>query len=203
LINNAGLGHGIPTEYYPMEAARYVFDVNVFGLLEMTQKFLPLLRESKGRVVMISSLAGTVSFPQASIYCGSKFAVEAISDALRRELYKKVSFSVIEPGAVKSVLLYNAYQDSCDVMQKYNVPIEEAKRAYPKLFDKKLIDARSQMKVKSAADPDVVTSAILHAFTSKQPYARYRVANVGGVPTWLANSFMYLIPDFIMDIFVS
>lgn len=106
LVNNAGVGGGMkPVEFENMEDLRYLFDVNYFGAVSTTKAFLPLLRDGKGRVINISSMAGLFSAPMMMSYCGSKFALEAFSDALRVEVQKHdVSVSVIEPAYVQSAI---------------------------------------------------------------------------------------------------
>jgi len=84
---------------------RYLFDVNFFGAVSTTKAFLSLLRDGKGRVINISSMAGRFSAPMMTSYCGSKFALEAMSDALRAEMQKHgVSVSVVEPANVQSAI---------------------------------------------------------------------------------------------------
>ena len=94
LINNAGVGHGGALELTPVDEMKKVFDINVVGLMATTKAFLPLLRNSKGRIVNIGSSTGLIAFPGAGVYAASKFAVRAISDSLRIEL-KMFGISVI------------------------------------------------------------------------------------------------------------
>lgn len=101
LVNNAGIVVGGPLEYLPLDAFRRQFEVNVVGLLGVTQAALPLLRRGRGRIVNIGSIGGRVTSPMVGPYCASKFAVEALSDALRLELAEwGIHTSVIEPGVV-------------------------------------------------------------------------------------------------------
>src|SRR5215468_7083282 len=92
LVNNAGIAPTGPLAHQPFDEIRRIFEVNVFGLLAVTRAFLPLLGarhdapHPRGRIVNISSLAGRLVFPLAGAYAASKHAVEALSDALRREL---------------------------------------------------------------------------------------------------------------------
>jgi NAD(P)-dependent dehydrogenase (short-subunit alcohol dehydrogenase family) len=106
LVNNAGVGGGTkPVEFESMDDMRYLFDVNFFGAVSTTKAFLSLLRGGKGRVINISSMAGLFSAPMMTSYCGSKFALEAFSDALRVEVQKHgVSVSVVEPAYVQSAI---------------------------------------------------------------------------------------------------
>ena len=103
LINNAGIAVNAPVETLPLSEWRRQFEVNVFGHVAMTQALLPALLASKGTVVNISSIGGKVVLPTYGAYAGSKFALEAISDALRREVTDAgVKVVVVEPGAVKT-----------------------------------------------------------------------------------------------------
>uniref|UniRef100_UPI0006DCA63F SDR family NAD(P)-dependent oxidoreductase n=2 Tax=unclassified Mycobacterium TaxID=2642494 RepID=UPI0006DCA63F len=103
LVNNAGIAINAPVETLPMAQWRKQFEVNLFGHIAMTQALLPALLASKGTVVNISSVGGKVVLPTYGAYAGSKFALEAVSDALRREIgHLGVRVVVVEPGAVKT-----------------------------------------------------------------------------------------------------
>ncbi len=90
LVNNAGVCRTMPFEFHTVEDARNVFDVNVFGVMNITQTLLPLLRASQGRIVMISSICGFIGMPVSAVYAASKFALEGMSDSLRRECFSLV-----------------------------------------------------------------------------------------------------------------
>jgi NAD(P)-dependent dehydrogenase (short-subunit alcohol dehydrogenase family) len=101
LVNNAGIALVGPLELLPIDAWRKQFEVNVIGLVAVTQAFLPLLRRGRGRIVNIGSIAGRSALPGSGAYDSTKFAVEAITDVLRMELHAfGISVSVIEAGAV-------------------------------------------------------------------------------------------------------
>lgn len=103
LVNNAGVLAAGPVELADLAQARAVFEVNFFGVLEVTQRFLPLLRASRGRVVNMSSLSGRFAFPFVGIYAATKHALEAASEALRRELvHTGVDVILIEPGSIQT-----------------------------------------------------------------------------------------------------
>ena len=100
LVNNAGIGVVGPLEIVSLDELRRQFEVNVIGLIAVTQALLPLLRKARGRVVNMSSIAGRAAMPYMGPYAASKHALEALSDALRIELqHTGVRVSVIEPGA--------------------------------------------------------------------------------------------------------
>jgi len=86
VVNNAGISRTSPAEYHLVQDAKQVFDTNFFGVLDLVQLTIPLLRDSKGRIIMVSSLAGLIGRPLTSIYTASKFALEGLSDCLRREM---------------------------------------------------------------------------------------------------------------------
>ncbi len=92
-------------EYHSVKDAQQIFEVNVWGLVRATQKFLPLLRQSKGRVINVSSVLGVLTVPELGVYSASKHAMESLSDALRQELRPlDVSVTVVQPGIVKSAI---------------------------------------------------------------------------------------------------
>ena len=103
LVNNAAAFLLGPLEQTPIDVIDNLFRVNVLGVISVTQRFLPLLRQARGRIVNISSVNGRLSVPFTSFYSASKFALEALSDSLRVELQPwGISVSVIEPGATRT-----------------------------------------------------------------------------------------------------
>jgi NAD(P)-dependent dehydrogenase (short-subunit alcohol dehydrogenase family) len=103
LVNNAGIALNSPVETLPIAQWRRQFEVNLFGHIAIIQALLPALLISSGTVVNISSVGGKVVLPTYGAYAGSKFALEAASDALRREVAELgIKVVVIEPGAVKT-----------------------------------------------------------------------------------------------------
>lgn len=104
LINNAGYACAGPVETVPLAAIRRQFDVNLIGLVGVTQAVLPGMRKSgRGRIVNVSSVAGILSLPFLGIYCASKFALEGLSDALRLELRPfGIEVALVEPAAIAS-----------------------------------------------------------------------------------------------------
>ncbi|SPM37754.1 NADP-dependent 3-hydroxy acid dehydrogenase YdfG [Mycobacterium rhizamassiliense] len=103
LINNAGIAINAPVETLALAEWRQQFEVNLFGHIAITQALFPALLASSGTVVNISSVGGKVVLPTYGAYAGSKFALEAVSDALRREVADTgIKVVVVEPGAVKT-----------------------------------------------------------------------------------------------------
>ena len=85
-MNNAGIAVSAPLEFVPIDELRRQLEVNVIGQVAVTQAFLPALRRGRGRIVNVSSIGGRIALPLAGPYAASKFALEAISDSLRREV---------------------------------------------------------------------------------------------------------------------
>ena len=104
LVNNAGYGAYGPLEAFPMERIRKQFDTNVLGLLETTKAFLPHFRQNKsGAIINISSIGGKMTFPLGTLYHGTKFAVEGLSEALHYELEPiGVKVKIVEPGMIQT-----------------------------------------------------------------------------------------------------
>jgi len=103
LINNAGFGLAGPVEFQPLEDFRQQMEVNFFGAVAVTQAFIPLLRQSHGRIINIGSISGINAMPFQSAYCATKFALEAFSDALRLELRPwSISVSIVQPGDIQT-----------------------------------------------------------------------------------------------------
>src|SRR5436309_6994589 len=105
LVNNAGIPAAGPLELFPLDELRRVLEVNLIGVVAVTQAFLPLLKASRGRIVNISSVAGRGALPLLGPDDASRFGREAISDSLRRELLPfGVRVVVIEPGSFKTAI---------------------------------------------------------------------------------------------------
>src|SRR6185295_7084541 len=92
-----------PVETLPIDEWRRLFEVNLFGQVAMIQTMMPALLESRGRIINISSVGGKIAMATYGAYAGAKFAMEAVSDSLRREVSQfGVQVVVVEPGAVKT-----------------------------------------------------------------------------------------------------
>ncbi|WP_432825481.1 SDR family oxidoreductase [Dactylosporangium sp. CA-092794] len=120
LINNAGISINAPVETLSLANWRLQFEVNLFGHIAVTQALLPSLRANGGRIVNISSVGGKIAMSAYGAYAGAKFALEAMSDALRRELaHLGVQVVVVEPGAVQTEMAgrgIKAAQEFTDAM---------------------------------------------------------------------------------------
>jgi NAD(P)-dependent dehydrogenase (short-subunit alcohol dehydrogenase family) len=118
LVNNAGMGFCSPLEFTPMEQIRGLFEVNVFGLMAVTQAFLPALRQARGRIVNISSTASLLSAPFHGVYAAAKRSVNAFSTVLRMELRPYgVQVSNMLCGAIQTPIWDKAGRQTDRIMQ--------------------------------------------------------------------------------------
>jgi len=198
VVNNAGVGRLSPAEFHAMTDARDMFDTNFFGIMDLTQLTLPLLRESKGRIVMISSLAGLVGNIKNAVYSASKFALEGFSDSLRREVaHFGISVSVIEPAFVKSPIHHKE-----NTVKAYSDPSDTAEEAvaalYPALYSEEFIAKRVSGGLRGD-DPIVTSEAIEHALTARRPSTRYTVGNYNGTPATLIAYLVRCVSDRLAD----
>ncbi|GAB3146447.1 SDR family NAD(P)-dependent oxidoreductase [Amycolatopsis stemonae] len=171
LVNNAGVTVSAPVEHIPLDRLRAQFEVNVVGVVAVCQAFLPAVRAGRGRIVMISSSSGRVAIPLLGAYSASKFAVEALSDSLRRELRPwNVPVVVVEPGSFQS--RNRASTETAAEADRVTMG-ETAERHYGSAMDTFLEFSR---KVESRAGaPERVAAVVERALTAKRPRPRYQV----------------------------
>jgi len=101
LVNNAGIAVSMPLEFLPLAELRRQLEVNLVGQVAVTQAFLPHLREARGRIVNVGSIAGHSALPFLGAYAASKHALEAVTDALRIELQPfGIEVVIVEPGSI-------------------------------------------------------------------------------------------------------
>ncbi|CAI4033211.1 11-cis retinol dehydrogenase [Nitrospira tepida] len=171
LVNNAGIAVPGPIETVPLDLVRRQFEVNVVGQIAVIQAFLPLLRKGRGRIVNMSSIAGVAAVPFLGIYGASKFALEAMTDALRLELRAwGISVSLVEPGAIatriwnKSACLAESIRASADP-------------ALVALYEPLMrgLARRATDAERRALSPNAVALAVVHALTAARPRLRYLV----------------------------
>jgi NAD(P)-dependent dehydrogenase (short-subunit alcohol dehydrogenase family) len=191
LINNAGVAVGGPVEAVSMDEWQRQFDTNFFGVIRLTQACLPLLRECKGRIVNMSSISGRMAFPFLGPYAASKFALEAMSDSLRRELLPYgVHVAIVEPGAIATPIWEKSKIEGLSTAAGYSKAITELYGASLQKLLKRVDDI-----AKNAAPVSVVTRAVEHALFSRTPRTRYPVGKGVKTTALLAN----VIPDQWMD----
>ncbi|TGX49126.1 SDR family oxidoreductase [Sphingomonas gei] len=191
LVNNAGIGVNAPVETFPLSEWRQLFDVNLFGHVAMMQALLPALIESRGTVVNISSVGGKVAMATYGPYAGTKFALEAVSDALRREVEPLgVKVVVIEPGAVKTDMLGRVGDRGESIVSGMTT---EQRGRYATLMH--AIIAQAKASIPGGAPPEEAGRVIADAIVSKRPRARYTV----GRNTALLIRLTRLLPDRMLD----
>jgi short-subunit dehydrogenase len=169
LVNNAGYSQSGAVETIPMDELRRQFETNVFGLVRMCQLVLPGMRKAgRGRIVNVSSMGGKLVFPGGGAYHGTKFAVEAISDALRFEVRGfGVYVSIVEPGLIRTSFGETAVgsvpQEDGPYAQFNSAVAANTARVYDGPLGK------------LGAGPEAVAKAIEKAITSRRPRTRYPV----------------------------
>jgi len=191
LVNNAGISVAGPLELLPLADVRTQFEVNVIGALAVTQALLPLLRLARGRLVNISSIAGLAATPFLGAYCGSKFALEAMSDALRLELAPwGIAVSLVEPGAIQSQIWRRATMSATRTLGEA-APESLALYAQPL--------SRMQQVIAGAAaraiPADAVARTVARALTSSRPRTRYLVGTDARFRALLKR----ILPDRVQD----
>jgi NAD(P)-dependent dehydrogenase (short-subunit alcohol dehydrogenase family) len=190
LINNAGVAMLGPLELVPVEAWRRQFDVNVLGMVRVTQACLPHLRRGKGRIVNVGSIAGRSALPGTGAYDSTKFALEGITDSLRLELSQfGVKVSLIEPGAIATKIWDKSV---AELDERIRAAAPDIRDLYSRLISR--IREEAVRSVKSALPPEAVAKAAVHALTSAKPKRRYVVGK--DAKLWLA---LNLAPDAIKD----
>lgn len=200
LVNNAGISRSVISEYHSLDDARAVFETNFFGVLDLTQQTLPLLRQSKGRIINISSVLGFLSVPKHGVYAASKHALEALSDAIRRETaHFGISVSVIEPSYVKTAIQDNMAAASKEVVSQTDVEQQMTTPALYGRFYTKEVEAKFQKELEAADGPDVTSAAIEKALTSAYPQTRYPVAHGAGMHATLIRWVVWLLSDRLAD----
>jgi NAD(P)-dependent dehydrogenase (short-subunit alcohol dehydrogenase family) len=177
LFNNAGVAVGGPLECVPIADLRRQIEVNVIGQVAVTQAFLPLLRRARGRILTTGSMAGYSTIPGLGPYSMSKHALEAMSDALRRELRPwGIEVSLLEPGSIATEIWEKA-SSTQDDMRK--APPAGMMELYGGLL--KALGALTEKAARDASPVDVVTRDVVHAFSSGRPCPRYSKGEGTGI----------------------
>lgn len=164
LVNNAGYGLGGSFEDSSMEEMKDQFETNVFGVIRATQEVLPHMRKQKsGRIINISSGAGRLGYPAASIYVGSKHALEGISESLAYEVHQfGIKVSIIEPGVIRT-----NFANGMVLAKKAQDPSSP----YAPMIQRMVGNWTNMME--SASPVEVVSKQVLDAATAENPELRY------------------------------
>jgi len=187
LVNNAGFALSGPIEVLADEDVRRQFATNVFGLLTMTRTVLPSMRtRGSGRIINISSLVGRTTFPGMGVYGATKYAVEALSDALRQEVAGfGIKVVIIEPGFVATGL-----GESADARADGARPVPDAYASLLAAGEKYL--AR---QIAGGIAPERVAGVIADAAEHRRPRTRYVVPG----RAWPLIALLTSLPDRIAD----
>jgi NAD(P)-dependent dehydrogenase (short-subunit alcohol dehydrogenase family) len=192
LVNNAGVAVAAPLEFLPIDQLRHQLEINLVGQVAVTQQFLPALRAGRGRIVNVSSIGGRLALPLVGAYAASKFALEGISDSLRRELVPHgVDVILIEPGGVKTPI-WSKGNETADQIQAGLPP--EAEQLYGPMVEA-LRRESTRIAEQSGMEPRVVAEVIGKALTSDKPRTRYLVGRDAKVRARVAK----VMPDRMMD----
>ncbi|KIC09255.1 short-chain dehydrogenase [Leisingera sp. ANG-M1] len=164
LLNNAGYGAYGPLEAFPMERIERQFDTNVIGLLAVTKAVLPHMRAQKsGIIVNVSSIGGQMTFPLGTLYHGTKFAVEGLSEALHYELEAcGVKVKIVEPGMINTDFGGRSFDFAVDESMPEYMPVVAGMQAAMGTFGAQ------------ASEPELVAEVIRTAVTDGTSRLRYR-----------------------------
>lgn len=183
VVNNAGIIVQGPVEGTSIDDLARQLDVNVTSQIAVTQAVLPQIRAARGRVVFMSSVSGLISLPGTGAYSASKYALEALADALRMELRPwKIPVALIEPGPTRTDMWGDALVD-------YDRMTSKLSPAHRELYAAHLVGNRkllSRMQ-KLTGDPKKVVAAVDRALNSRHPKRRYRCDNVSRVQLALTS----------------
>jgi NADP-dependent 3-hydroxy acid dehydrogenase YdfG len=172
LVNNAGYSQSGALETLPMAAIEQQFKTNLFGLLDLTQQVLPMMRaQGGGRIINIGSMGGSLTFPGGGVYHATKYALEAVSDALRFEVAGfGIKVVLIQPGLIRT-----------DFSKRLAASFEEVKDIEPyRAFNRAVKDSSQSAYIegplaKLGGLPTDVGAVIVKALSVREPKARYRV----------------------------
>jgi len=194
LFNNGAFGQVGAVEDLSREALRFQFETNFFGTHELTNLVLPIMRnQGHGRIIYNSSVLGLVAMPYRGAYNASKFALEALADTLRQELYGTAIFiSLIEPGPILSDFRKNSYL----LFQKH---IDHKNSLHKSAYDKMINRLQKEEAAVAFTLPaEAVTKKVIHALEANRPKTRYYVT----VPTYILAILKNMLPTSWLDAIV-
>ena len=162
LVNNAGYGHEGVFEESSLEEMRRQFDVNVFGAVAMTKAFVPFFRQRRaGRILNITSMGGYITMPGIAYYCGSKFALEGISDTLNKELAPfNIFVTAVAPGSFRTDWAGRSMQPTPRSISDYEATFDPVRKA------------REEKSGLQLGDPQKAARAMMTIITSPNPPAQ-------------------------------
>ncbi|MDX2259205.1 MAG: SDR family NAD(P)-dependent oxidoreductase [Hyphomicrobiaceae bacterium] len=190
LFNNAAYGQVGAVEDITADLLRRQLEVNVIGGHELTRRIIPAMRRARaGRIVNCSSVLGLVSGPYRGAYSASKFALEALSDALRIELSGTgIHVSLIEPGPIRTKFLESA-------LAAFESAIDWRASPHREIYERRLAAMRAGGKQGFKLEPEAVAAKVVDAVESRYPKPRYFVT----APTYAADGMRRILPTRLLD----
>jgi len=191
LINNAGIVVAGPLEHLPIALLRRQLNVNLVGQIAVSAAFLPLLRRGGGRIINIGSDGGWFAAPFLGAYSASKFAMEAVTDALRREIAPwSIRVVLVEPGCVETPVWDKTAVETDRLMADFP---ESARRRYGERYRRG--HALLEFGRRHAMEPQRIARVVLHALECERPAIRY----LAGMDCRALALAVRLVPDCIID----
>ena len=190
LFNNGAYGQAGAIEDVPTDAVRKNFETNVFGWHDLTRRVIPAMRaRGEGRIVQCSSVLGLVAAPYRGVYAATKFAIEAMSDALRMELKGSgVTVSIIEPGPIATRFVETA-------IRHYKANVDMKNSAHAEIYRVRLAKMEDGGQMAFKLEPEAVCQRLVHALEAKRPKTRYYVT----VPTFVGVFLRRILPARALD----
>lgn len=190
LFNNGAYGQPGAVEDLRREVLRAQFEAGFFGWHDLTRRVIPVMRrQGEGRIVFCSSVLGLISAPYRGAYCASKFAVEALADALRLELSAtRIKVVLIEPGPIASRFLEHA-------LEAYRRHIDLDGSHHREIYRDRIARLEEGGDQTFKLGPEAVALKLAHALESRRPKRRYYVT----VPTYAAALFRRFLPTSALD----
>lgn len=190
LFNNGAYGQVGAVEDLSADVLRRQMEVNLIGTHDLTRRFIPAMRErGAGRIVQCSSVLGFVSVPYRGAYCASKFALEALSDAMRHELGGTgIHISIIEPGPIRTRFVEHA-------LENFRSTVDIETSAHRETYMARLAAMEQGGKSTFKLEPEAVAFKLVHAAESARPKRRYKVT----IPTYLAAAGKRVLPASLAD----
>lgn len=191
LVNNAGVSFPGPLECVTAERLRLQLETNVVGQLAVIQAFLPLLRESRGRIVNVTSGLGRIALPYLGVYSAAQFAKEGMSDALRRELRPfGVTVSVVQPGTIVTPIWEKVTGWGQEVLDSGHPETDRYRDSFLRF-----LATNEQQAKESKTRPEDFADVVTRALTDPRPKTRYPV----GSDMVAASVLVRLLPDRLLD----
>ena len=197
LFNNGAYAIPGAIQDIPRSAMREIFEVNVFGQIDLINRCIPLMMNSDyPKVINCSSVLGFISLPYRGLYSATKYSIEALTDALRRENYdSKIKFVLIQPGPINT----DIKKKSVKHFEKW---IDWKKSIHQKTYENKVIKRLYDNNYKDSFNsyelqPDEVTKILINVLNSKKPKARYKIT----IQTKIAQIMTKLLPTNTLDWF--